>query len=220
MKPKVLVCVLTGAERTNWINPSLFLNLVRMLSDPRFELFFYPVHDARPWEFARNHAMDKARSMDADWLIMFDNDNFVYGNILDVVAEAFDKEIIGLTSAIGTAAFGTRPQTYTLCPSPLKHAEADGDFVRVEGVGAGALIIHRSVWKKIPRGPWFRWQHADNELLAFDPDKTIGEDFYFCQLAGENGIRTWTHARVLAGHYRTADFTTMATALYGLDLDQ
>lgn len=49
-KPKIMVAVLTGAERQNWLNPNLAMNLVTMARDTRFEVYFFPVSDARPWK--------------------------------------------------------------------------------------------------------------------------------------------------------------------------
>lgn len=37
-KPKVLVCVLTSAERSGWVNPFLALNLITMSHDRRYDV--------------------------------------------------------------------------------------------------------------------------------------------------------------------------------------
>src|SRR5437870_3805544 len=98
MRPKILVCVLCGTERQNWLNPILAMNLLTMARDSRFDVAFQPVTDYRPWEFARNQTIHLARSMSADWLISFDNDNFTYTNPLDVITAAgADRDVIGLT---------------------------------------------------------------------------------------------------------------------------
>ena len=85
-KPKVLVCILTGVERQNWINPDLSMNLVQMARDSRFDVDYFPVRDFRPYEAARNTTIHTARQLNADFLISFDNDNFVTRcNPLDIM---------------------------------------------------------------------------------------------------------------------------------------
>ncbi len=199
--------MLTGAERTNWINPDLCMTLLQMSKDARFDCNFLPVPDKRPWEVARNWTIHAARHIKADWLISFDNDQFVYSNPLDIIAAAGkDQHVIGLT--YGTArADGGRTQ-YLLFPSDGNGA-SDGVFREVDTVGGGVLMIRSTVWQRIPKGPWFRWQHSDSELLDPTPG-TCGEDIYFCRLVRQHGFKVWTHTQTLAGHYHTADFTGLA----------
>jgi hypothetical protein len=202
-KPKVLVCFLTGIERHNWINPDLSLNLIRMVKDSRFDVNYFPVRDCRPWESARNMTIVAARQINADWLISFDNDNFVPGefNPLDIIAAAGeDKHVIGLQSGVGNG------EEYKIFPY-TNHGAADGPFREEECVGGGVLMVRKTVWQKIKRGPWFRWQHVDSETLAPAPG-VRGEDGYFCHLARQHGFKVWTHQH-LAGHYRTVDLTGM-----------
>jgi hypothetical protein len=201
MKPKVLICVLTGTERTHWINPMLLMDMLTMARDPRFEVAFQPVCNHRPFEYARNRTIALARDLKADWLISFDNDNYVDGNPLDVLAEADGKDVIGLTYGVGG----------TLFPSSNEGA-IDGNF-REEPVwvGGAMLIIRNAVWEKIPRGPWFRWEQPRNELLAPDvAGCAVDEIEPFCNLVRQHGFRVWTHRTVLAGHLKTVDITALA----------
>lgn len=98
-KPKVLLAILTGIERHNWVNPELSANLFNMAKDPRFDVVYYPVCDARPWEAARNLTILAAKQTNADWLLSMDNDGF-YPNRphtpLDIIAQAGEKQrVIG-----------------------------------------------------------------------------------------------------------------------------
>lgn len=204
---KVLVCVLTGVERHNWINPDLSMNLIRMVRDPRFDVNYYPVHDARPWETARNMTIVAARQINAEWLISFDNDNFVPGNFnpLDIIAAAGeDKHVIGLPYGMGADS-----GQYGIFPGP-NHGAKDGPFQQeAEFVGGGVLMVRNTVWQKIKKGPWFRWQHAESETLAPVQGVSKSEEAYFCHLVRQHGFKVWTHER-LAGHYRTGDITGLA----------
>jgi hypothetical protein len=205
-KPKVLACVLTGIERTSWLNPELTQSLLAMSKDQRFDFNYFPLKDARPVEHARNISVDVAKQMDADWLISFDNDNFPIGNSLDVIAAARDdKRVIGLTYAVYNA------QGIGLCPP--NRGPVDGDFSEVAHVGGGCLMVHRSVWQKL-KPPYFRCvlPNSYGDSLAPKHADAIGEDVYFCNKVREHGFKVWTHKTVFAGHYRTIDLTGIYNA--------
>lgn len=208
MKPKILVSFLTGVERTNWVNPDLTLNLINMSKDQRFDVNFFPVRDCRPWESARNMTIIAARQINADWLVSFDNDTFIpQGNVLDVLAAAGkNQDVIGLAYGVGADS-----GQYRLFPT-VNHGKTDGVFREEETVGGGVLMVRNTTWQKIPKGPWFRWQHADNEALAPGPG-VCGEDNYFCRLVRQHGLQVWSHREMLAGHYRTTDLTGMISHL-------
>jgi hypothetical protein len=207
-KPRVLVCVLCGPERGDWLNPVLTVNLLVMAKDPRFDVAYQPVYGYRPWDYARNQTINLARSMKADWLISFDNDNCLDCNPLDIIEEAGnDKDVIGLTCGVGCV-----PECRHF-PSH-NHGVIDGSFREEKTVGGGVLMVHRRVWEQIPRGPWFRWQHADNELLAPDVG-AVDEVTSFCNLVKQHGFRVWTHRSILAAHLKTEDLTKLVSALNG-----
>jgi hypothetical protein len=208
-KPKVLVCVLTGPERTDWLNPSLVMNLLTLAKDPRADVYFHMVA-TRPFDAARNVAVDVARRVDADWLISFDNDNFLLGNPLDVLLNAGpERRVVGLTYGVKTA-----EGSYGLFPNILPNPNGE-QFQEVQAVAGGALMIHKSVWQKIKKGPWFRWMYPENELLAHMPgdDTGHGEDVFFSRLVRRHGFKVWTHISHLAGHMKTTDVTRMANTL-------
>ena len=208
-KPRVLVCVLTGTERQHWINPELCQMLRMMDRDPRFAMDFATVKDAVPHEVARNTTVKLARDHKVDWLISFDNDNFMTeGTPLDVLAAAGpDKNVIGLTYGVQA-----HPGKYHLYPTHHSGI-VEGAFEEVGGVAGGVLMVNRRVWEAIPSGPWFRWQHgAGNETLDRG-EGACGEDAYFCELVRRHGFRVWTHTKLLAGHYRTTNLTRMVCTM-------
>lgn len=234
-KPKVMLAILTGIERQQWCNAELLRNVFNMAKDPRFDVVLYPVSDVRPWDAARNLTIVAARQANADWLLSVDNDNFYYAHPhtpLDIIAEAGgDQRIIGLTYATGTGT-SQNGDAYRIFPTICAGA---GPFREVESVGGGTLIIHKTVWEKIP-GPWFLSQHADSETLlpgrctCGSPEdgphrahsardiSACPEDIYFCRRAGQHGFKVWTHTQRLAGHYRTTDITQMMCVLSQLKL--
>jgi hypothetical protein len=213
-KPKVLITLLTGAERTNWINPELSLMLFNMGRDPRFDVQVAIIKDCRPFEVARNNTIKLARDNNFDWLVSFDNDTFlpVEGPTpLDVIVSAGqDKFVIGLTCGIKSEEVGFR-----LHPPPSNGGKAEPMFKEVSHVGGGVLVINRKVWEKIPRGPWFRWDSTggDPETLDIHRSGFMSEDHYFCRLATQHGFRIWTPRWIIASHYKSVDITALALSM-------
>lgn len=197
-KPRVLICVLTGAERHQWVNPRLSMTLVNMTHDPRFQVQLDWV-DAKPVAHARNLCMSKARSLKSDWVVMVDND-IAPVDPLTVLAQAQEHslDIVGLTAGVsidGKLRFAT-----------ALNDQREGNFLGVDLIGAGCLMVRSSVWSKIRKGPWFKWESGDDELLSAEGGH--GEDVHFCNLARAAGFRLWTHTQ-LAGHLHTVDLTTL-----------
>lgn len=62
-------------------------------------------------------------------------------------------------------------------------------LVRVDATGAGALLIHRDVFKKI-RKPFF-----------YDPPYSNSEDFYFCEKLKAKGIPVYVDTNIVLSHY-------------------
>ena len=164
-KPKVLVSILTGVERQNWINPDLSINLVQMARDSRFTVNYFPVRDARPWDTARNITVRMARELNVDWILSFDNDNFMQCNPLDIIAAAGkDKHVIGVDygggSCTGIITQNDGRHGYAMfshMSPPVPNGAIDGPFKEVNHVPGGVLMIRNTVWQQIP-GPWFVWQ--------------------------------------------------------------
>ena len=125
-------------------------------------------------------------------------------------AAGTDKHVIGLTYAIG----GSVDAGYHMYPNEGHYRPSAGAFREVSEVGGGVLMIHKTIWKTIPRGPWFRFLYApDSELHLPRTEEAIPEDKYFCNLVRQNGFKVWTHAEQLAGHYRTTDITQRTCTL-------
>jgi len=209
--PKVLVCCLVQTERQGWVNPELCQMLFKMGRDPRFNVEVANVKDAIPFEAARNHTIKIARDYKFDWLISFDNDNFMpVGTPLDVIAAAgVQQSVIGLSYGVKS-----HDSSYAMFP-PRTNYKNDGAFLEVPAVGGGILMVNRKVWEKIPTGPWFRWNPGTDTETLDRGNGGYGEDVHFCRLVQEKGFRVWTHRELMAGHYRTVDLTGMVCTMAG-----
>jgi hypothetical protein len=178
---------------------------LRLQQDPRFDIVIEMVKDRRPVEHARNLCIVTARAFNADVCIQVDNDMTLPGDFADIVYEAlaFGKHVVSLPSGC------LLPEGPAMIPGD--NGPADGQFRECGRGGSGVLVIGAEVWRKIPRGPWFRWVTNDDEVLS----RALSEDYYFCQLVQEHGLTVWTHQHV-AGHLKTTDATAWTLRLVRL----
>lgn len=210
-KVKVLICVLTGMERTNWVNPNLTMNLLTMSRDTRYDVEVEMVPDRYPVDYARNCCVVSAREKKAHFLLMIDNDQSVFDDFtpLDILSSAVDKDVIGLPTVQGMALTGyENGNIFAPNVRTLEKPEADGDFFTVAKVGTGAMFLNHRVWEKIP-GPWFKWHYKETGELH-ETDGLLSEDFYFCELARHHGFQVWVHARVIP-HWKTCEVARLGT---------
>jgi hypothetical protein len=194
MKPRVLIYVLCGHERTAWICPPLFSALFN-LKDERLDITVDLANGFRPFERARNWSVIQARDRGFDALVMIDNDMVLPENFADIIHESITsgKPVVGLKAG---ATHDDGRLWVTACHD---NGRLDGNFRRTGFVGSGVLFISSEVWQKIPTGPWFRWLSNDDE----EGTPKTSEDFYFCELVQKDA----------AGHLKTLNVTRVCQAL-------
>ena len=74
----------------------------------------------------------------------------------------------------------------------------------VDGVGAGSMLIHRSVFDKL-EAPYF--QIVPNEIGG----KEMPEDFYFCAKIREAGFKIAVDTRITTYHFAPASWVHLGT---------
>lgn len=89
----------------------------------------------------------------------------------------------------------------------LEKLPAEDRLIKVDGVGTGMLLVHRSVFTTI-EPPWFRFQYK--------PDGTmdLSEDYYFCEKAKKAGFELFVDPNCVAGHAKYMDMYDMNKLLY------
>src|ERR1700733_13236256 len=100
-KPKILVCVLCGIQRDEWVNPILTDQLLTIATHPNFDFTFLMVMNQRPWHRARNRCIAEARRLQVDACVQIDRDMTLpsdFAHILDD-AIATGKDVVTLKTA-------------------------------------------------------------------------------------------------------------------------
>ena len=152
---------------------------------------------------ARNDMTERFLATTADWMLMVDSDMVFRPDLLERLLEVADPEerpIVG-PLCYGMNHNGPWPVIYSLKDHhfyPIPNPPAD-DLLRVDAMGAGCLLIHRSALEKMASksdwpGRW--WDH-----LYLD-DQPVGEDLAFCLRARAVGLPLFVHTGLRIGHLK------------------
>lgn len=135
-----------------------------------------------PYDHARNAACQQTLECGADWLFFLDSD----------VRPPADTvlRLMARRQPIISGVYARRSPPVGL-PVMMRNGQwvtdyEPGSIIEVDVVGAGCLLIHRSVLEKFkenPLGkergkPWFDWRVDMGGLLP--PGEAMSEDFCFC----------------------------------------
>ena len=200
----VVVTVLCGRERSDWINPALMMRLLECVRDgvqSRRPVAVDSKCGVRPVERARNEiAQEFLGSPTAKWLIMLDNDIIPPANFLKLIDEAETEgkflfgvpcpmlKEVGITWNVGIktnddlkcGGFTTLPPGWTKC-----------DFL-----GGAFLCIRRPVLEAI-KSDWF------------NPVPPKSEDFAFTERARNAGFQPWFNGSYQCDHIHTVSLLEM-----------
>ena len=155
---------------------------------------------------ARNRIVYKAQGMDADYILMVDNDVVLPDdaliNLLDDVrdvqlgyyahrtAGVFD----GRTSVSRLGEFNYTPD-FQFRVDELREARERGEFkIRIHGGGMGCALIKTEVFNKFAY-PWYDWVNYGGKKRSM-----LSEDLYFCEQCRKAGVMIYTDSRVGCGH--------------------
>lgn len=200
----VLIAVLTGEERQNWVNPHLSTVLMALAFDGRFRVTYLTIHSMYPVSAARNRAVKEAKDRDADWLVMIDNDIAPPFELADAIAKApFIGDIIALPYFVILEntrlllCVGMLDENGTMKPYLPGELPAGG-WSRIEMAGTGCMIISRKVLSRMT-APVFEL------ILDAVEGQKMSEDLVFTRRATKEGFTIWTNPDLMCGHYRTCD---------------
>jgi hypothetical protein len=145
-----------------------------------------------PFDHARNNACQDALTNGFQWVFFLDD---------DVVAPPDTvQRLINRNVPIVSGLYYRRHEGIQACmqmgPGEWVKDFQVGTVIEVGAVGAGCLLIHRSVLEKMKK-PWFEWM-CDREDLAANLRRS--EDFEFCTKAGAAGFKVIVDTSIQCKH--------------------
>lgn len=158
---------------------------------------------------ARNQLVEKFLTSDLEWLWCVDTDIVFRTNAVDrlwEIADPITRPIVSALYFIPSAYDDKVPAIYRavnesgrLVFRPLKKWP-ENSLLKVDAVGAGCMLVHRSVFEKIQKDHdgdpcWFR-ECVINQ-------RPMGEDLSFCVRAAGAGFPVHADTSVQVGHMKT-----------------
>ena len=214
--PHVMVTVLSGHERRDWLHPYLSAAIMKAAFDPRIGMTYTPIHAIHPVDAARNVAVEENfLPSSAEYLVMFDNDIVPPMNWLDAVLtmpEDCDIAILPYwvwgPKQFTVLCFGRWEDGQMIQPEPgtVKPGWNEGG-----AGGTGAMIIRRRVFEsgKLER-PFFK--------IISDAyrGQVMSEDVYFTGRCTEAGFKVYTNTNYPCSHHRTVDLKEVNLGIVNL----
>jgi len=166
--------------------------------------YLQPV-DANRNKMVKNFLEDEEN----EWLLMIDDDVVPPGDILEMID--LGEKVVSATVTIKKdgvphpVIVKQRDDGKYRRITMQEYSEeiTDKGLVEVDGVGAGCLLIHRSVLEEMSP-PWFKFLYNEDGTLK------LGEDFYFGQRLRELGQPMYVSSDFVCSHYRKTDLTEFA----------
>lgn len=156
----------------------------------------------------RNQLVDGFLSSGHDWLLMVDTDHGFRSNLLEILLEQADPQTVPVVSGLnvgigldvrdGMGGYKIEPRIVAFQYDGQGYVRAldypRNTLWRVDGVGTGCLLVHRSVYERIG-GDWFT-ERPDGR------GKLLGEDLSFCLRLREAGIPVHIDTRAKLSHHK------------------
>ena len=168
----------------------------------------YIIVSGMPYDMARNSAVQQLLSSPFQWLFSLDSDIMCPP---DTILRLLSRNL-----PIVSAMYSRRSPPHSV-PVMIKNGSwvtnfIPGSLVEVDWVGAGALLVHRSVFERMPHqrpgSPWFDWRVNLKGTGVVPEDTCLSEDFTFCQHAKRTlGISTYVDTSIECRHCGYSEYT-------------
>lgn len=197
MSAPLMVSVLCGRERDQWINPGLAGRLFQSIADGMSSgrtVAVDLIEGVYPVEQARNRAVQNFLRSPFQWLLMVDNDIVPPANFLKIITEAESegKFLFGVpTPMIGDKGLQwnvAHREDESLCAFNLT---LPAGWNRCDFLGGAFLAARRPVFEAI-KSNWF------------DRLPSKSEDFSFSQRAQDAGFQPWFTGDYQCDHIHSA----------------
>lgn len=161
-------------------------------------------------DLAREQTIKNALENSPEWLLMLDSDVIpprdVYERLLD-----HDLDIVSASYVVDKMPPHLSAWAYESEEglSAIDEWE-DNSLLNVDAVGMGCCLISRRVFEDIER-PWFRWTEGFEthpwDLSDEIDQKGIGEDFFFCYKALQEGYNIYYDTSIRCAHEKPGVLT-------------
>lgn len=154
-----------------------------------------------PFDHCRNAAVQQFLASPFQWLFSLDSDVICPP---DTILRLLSKNL-----PVVSALYCRRSPPHAV-PVMIKNGSwvtnyRSGSLVEVDWVGAGALLVHRNVFERMPAQrpgkPWFDWRVDLRGTGLYPDDMCLSEDFTWCQAVKRTlGISTYVDTSTIVDH--------------------
>lgn len=123
--------------------------------------------------------------------VVFVDDDMVYEKDTLEKLLAHDKDIVG-------ARYANRRGSGEVIEYIGERVEGD-DLFECVALGGGCLLVKMEVFKKLPQ-PWFWYKIAQTGAVL------MSNDWFFCEVARNNGFKVWCDPTIKPGHIGKKEF--------------
>jgi hypothetical protein len=206
-----MICILSGYERQNWPCKDLADFLINLRFNNDYAWYHSFAHNFIPAASARNKMADALKDLDADWILMIDNDMAPPANLLDTIKNA------PADAGVVVPKFFLWDQTarsVRLCwgidnlpRTPNGDIVIEDKYYELNKCGTGAIFIRPEVFRTVTP-PWFFYTYDAMQGM------TATEDINFAQKVIAHGIKVYGYGGITVGHNHTVDLSVVAKMLY------
>lgn len=146
---------------------------------------------------ARNLVVRSFLDTKAEWLLFLDTDIVFSPEMYDMLLDTADEKTAPIVSGLYFA--DDKPpravMAYTTEEGAVRSIAAwdEGDTIDVEYVGAGFLLVHRSVYEALGDEPYRQDVTSPSGAL-------LTEDYAFCHRARDAGFPVKVNTKIFLGH--------------------
>jgi hypothetical protein len=193
-RPTVLVYILTRElVTTRWAG-----NFRNLQVPPGGDI---TVVAGMPYDHARNTGCEAALARGFEWLFFLDDDVLIPPDGIHTLLSTKLPIVSGLyfrrhEPVLPVALMNVVGQDGKVSGRSWVSGYTPGQPFRADFVGAGCLLIHRSVLEKL-KEPWFEWTSDRKDIPE---NMRMSEDFNFCEKARAAGYNIIVDTRVSCGH--------------------
>lgn len=157
-------------------------------------------------DLARQQTVENILESDAEWILFLDSDVLppidVYPRLrehnLDIVSGLYYAKKDPVHPAMWSIEEGKGLSPIVKWP--------DGALVEADAIGLGCTLVNRRVFEYMDK-PWFRWTEGFEEhpwdTQEHNRQIGVGEDFFFCHKAKEEGFNIYVDTSIKCRHEST-----------------